>query len=323
MGGSPDPTMDTPDTLSCISTLLAVVRHGSFTQAGLQLGLTTSAVGKRMARLERHLGLPLFQRGGRRLRLTPDGQTYHDTCADALERIAATEAALSPRSPRALRGRVRIDLPVAFGRRVVLPLLLDGVREHPELMLSLSFHDATVDLGREEVDIALRFGSPGDSSHLVARHISRQTRQICASPAYLRDHGVPQQPEDLHRHRCIVGTVQGPPIRWVLRDAPLGGRASGTREDAAQRLLTPPASHQFNDGEAIIDAAVAGFGLCQMPSSLLRQPIARGELVPVLEEWTGTPVDVHLMWNQKATLAARVRHVVDLLVAAGERGALD
>ncbi|MDT7839075.1 LysR family transcriptional regulator [Aquabacterium sp. OR-4] len=304
------------DPLTCIHTFVAVVRAGSFTQAAERLGLTTSAVGKRMARLEQHLGLPLFHRGGRQMRLTLDGQAYFDSCASALDQIAATEAALTPQT-RLLQGRVRLDMPVAFGKRIVLPLLLDIARQHPGLLLTMNFNEATVDLVRQEVDVAIRFGTLDDSSHLVARRISRQTRLICAAPSYLAAHGTPQVPEDLNGHRCIVGTLQGPPTAWMLREVP------GQDDNAALRQFTPPASHQFNDGEAIIDAAVAGYGLCQMPSSLLRQPIARGALVPVLAAWTGTPVDVHVMWSRHATLSPRIRFVVDQLVAAGERGALD
>lgn len=308
--------MSTLDPLTCVQTFVAVVRAGSFTQAALRLGLTTSAVGKRMARLEQHVGLPLFHRSSRQVRLTLDGQAYFDSCSAALDQIAAAEAALLPQT-RALHGRVRLDMPVAFGKRIVLPLLLDIVRRHPALLLTLSFNETTVDLVRQDVDVAIRFGTLDDSAHLVARRISRQTRMICAAPAYLARHGTPRDPEDLHGHRCIVGTLQGPPTTWILRESP--GQDGG----AALRQFTPPASHQFNDGEAIIDAAVAGFGLCQMPSSLLRQPVADGTLVPVLADHCGTPVDVHVMWARHATLSPRIRFVVDQLVAAGEQGALD
>lgn len=304
------------DPLSCLHTFVVVVRAGSFTQAALRLGLTTSAVGKRMARLEEHVGLPLFHRGNRQMRLTVDGQVYFDSCSAALDQIGATEAALQPQTS-ALQGRVRLDMPVAFGKRIVLPLLLSLVRQHPQLLLTTHFNEATVDLVRQEVDVAIRFGTLDDSAHLVARCISRQQRLVCAAPSYLAAHGTPHQPEDLNGHRCIVGTPNGPPTAWVLREQPSPGGAGGTRQ------FTPPASHQFNDGEAIIDAAVAGFGLCQMPSSLLCEPIARGALVPVLAAYTGTPVDVHLVWAHHATLSPRIRFIVDALVAAGERGALD
>lgn len=298
------------DTLPCIQTFVAVVRAGSFTQAALRLGLTKSAVGKRVARLEQHVGVLLLLRNSRQIRLTPDGQTYFETCAAALDDIAQVEAALAPQQ-RSLHGRVRLDLPVAFGKRIVLPLLLEMANQHPELQLSLSFHDATVDLLRQDVDIVLRFGSMEDSSQLVARCLSRQTRMICASPTYLARHGTPRTVDELNTHRCIVGMPGGPPVNWVVREAD------------TPRHLTPPATHAFNDGEAIIDAAVAGFGLCQMPSSLLRRHLARGELVAVLEPFTGTPVEVHVLWPRRATLSPRVRFVVDRLIEAGQRGELD
>jgi DNA-binding transcriptional LysR family regulator len=302
--------MNPVDPLSCLPTFVAVVRAGSFTLAAERLGLTKSAVGKRIARLEAHLGLPLLQRAGRRLHLTDEGRSYFETCSALLEQLAATEAELSPRA-RALKGRVRLDMPVAFGRRIVLPHLLALTQQHPELLLTMRLDDATVALPSDEVDIAIRFGALDDSMQRVARRISRQTRLICASPDYLARHGRPTHPAELEGHRCIVGTSSGPPGSWILR------------EDGNEFRFTPLASHQFNDGEALIDAALAGFGLCQMPSSLLHRHIDRGELVPVLERFTGTPVDVHVLWARQATRSPRVRFIVDQLVALGERGLLD
>jgi DNA-binding transcriptional LysR family regulator len=302
--------MTEADSLSGLVAFVTAIRTGSFTQAADRLGLTKSAVGKSVTRLEARLGVKLLHRSTRQLKLTVEGELYFQACAKALDDIAEAEAQISPVNG-AIRGRVHVDMPVAFGRRVLLPILLDIARPHPALTLTMSFNDATINPLTDQVDVIVRFGDVGDSPQLVARRLSSQARVLCASPAYLAEHGTPQGIDDLMRHRCIVGSSHGPPTSWALNDG--------------ERLVrvTPPATHQFNDGEAMVDAAVAGFGICQMPASLVRQHINRGRLLPVLAAHCRTPVDVHVMWLRKATLSPRVRYVVDQLIARGEAGELD
>lgn len=296
-------------SLSGVVAFVEVVRAGSFTLAAERLGVTKSAVGKNINRLEQRLGVKLLHRTTRRLQLTFDGEAYFQACSKALEDIAAAEAQITPYD-KVLRGRVHIDMPIAFGKSVLLPILLNIAAPHPEMALTMSFNDATVDLMRDEVDLAIRFGSVEGSSQLVARKLSSQQRVICGSPAYLAAHGLPSRPADLNGHRCIVGTSHGPPQRWTLQDA------------GVETHVVPPATHQLSDGESIVETAVAGFGLCQMPESIVRGKIERGLLVAVMAQYS-TPVDVHLLWMREATLAPRIRYVIDQLVEHAERGALD
>jgi DNA-binding transcriptional LysR family regulator len=302
--------MTEADSLSGIVAFVTAIKAGSFTLAAERLGVTKSAVGKGVTRLEARLGVKLLHRSTRHLKLTFDGEVYFRACSTALEDIAEAEAQISPLGG-VIRGRVHVDMPVAFGRRVLLPILLDIAKPHPELTLTMSFNDATINPLTDKVDVIVRFGHVGDSTHLVARRLSSQARVLCASPAYLAQHGSPQTLDELTRHRCIVGSSNGPPLTWELNEG--------------ERLVrvTPPATHQFNDGEAIVDAAVAGFGLCQMPASLVRHKIEQGLLAPVLEACSRSPVDVHVMWLKNATLSPRVRYVVDQLIARGGAGDLD
>jgi DNA-binding transcriptional LysR family regulator len=297
-------------SLTGIVAFVTAIQTGSFTQAAERLSVTKSAVGKAVTRLETRLGVKLLHRSTRQLKLTFDGELYFRACTTALDGIAEAEAQISPLNG-AIRGRVHVDMPVAFGRRVLLPILLDIARPHPELTLTMAFNDATVNPLTDQVDVMVRFGHLGDSSHLVARRLSTQARVLCASPAYLAQHGTPQDLNELLRHRCIVGSHNGPPLSWELNEG-----------DRPVRL-TPPPTHQFNDGEAIVDAAVAGFGICQMPSSLVRHKVAQGLLQPVLEACSRIPVDVHVLWLKNGTLSPRVRHVVDQLIARGQAGELN
>jgi DNA-binding transcriptional LysR family regulator len=301
--------MAVEDPFSGVAVFVSAAQLGSFTQAAERLGITKSAVGKSIARLEQRLGFKLFHRTTRLMRLTGDGEAYLTACAAARDEVIAAQAALASRN-RVLSGRVRIDMPVAFGRRVLLPLLIEVTRPHPELSLTLTFTDATSDLLQEDVDLAVRFGTLKDSSNLIARHLAIQARVICAAPSYLRAHGEPMAIDDIRAHRCIVGSPKGPPLTWWVRDG------------AAERRITPPATHQLGDGEAMVDAAVGGLGLCQLPISLVRDQLQCGGLQKVLRDHSPAPVDVHAVWPRRAQLSPRVRYIVDQLVIAAAAGRL-
>lgn len=298
------------DPLAGISVFVAAARADNFTQAAERLGLTKSSVGKTIARLELRLGVKLFHRTTRLTRLTADGEAYLAACTSALDDITAAQAALSS-SNRVLSGRIHIDMPVAFGRRVLLPALIEITRPHPSLSLTLTFTDATSDLLQDDVDIAIRFGALQDSSHLVARRLATQQRVICASPDYLRAMGEPASLADIGQHRCVVGSPKGPPLVWFVRD------------ESGEKRITPPATHQLSDGEAMVDAAVSGLGLAQLPVSLVRSHLSDGRLRAVLQKYSGIGVDIHAVWPKRAQLSPRVRYVVDELVAYAAQGRFD
>lgn len=298
------------ESLSGIATFVAVARASSFTQAGVLLGISKSAVGKAVSRLEDRIGVKLFHRTTRRLALTADGEAYFAVCALALERISEAEGGLGTRLMEPA-GRLRIDMPAAFGRKVMLPILLDISKAYPALQLTLTFTDQVIDLVEEGVDLAIRFGALEDSSDLVARKLTSHRWVICATPAYLRKYGKPHTPADIAAHRCIVGYRRGRPLSWHIS------------EDGQPTRLAPPPTYQIGDGEAMVDAALAGIGLCQMPVALFRQYIDSRELVTVLDAYTEHKIDVHAVWPRTAHLRPKVRHVVDTLMELARQGRLD
>jgi DNA-binding transcriptional LysR family regulator len=298
------------EPLSGIVTFVAVARSESFTQAGQQLGISKSAVGKAVARLEERLGVKLFHRTTRRLSLTADGEAYFEVCAPALEGIAEAEGSLGARLV-VPAGRLRVDMPAAFGRKVMLPILLDIGKAFPALQLTLSFTDHVIDLVEEGVDLAIRFGTLEDSGELMARKLTSHRWVICATPEYLRQYGTPDSPRDIAGHRCIVGYRRGRPLAWHID------------EDGQATRFAPPPTYQIGDGEAMVDAALAGIGLCQMPLALLRRYVDSGQLVTVLDAYTQREIDVHAVWPRTARLRPKVRHVVDTLVTLARQGRLD
>lgn len=289
------------DSFQGVITFVMAARSNSFTEAATRLGVSKSAVGKSIARLEERLGVQLFHRTTRRISLTADGDAYFIACSNALEEIGAAESGLGP-GTREPAGRLRIDIPVAFGRRVVAPLLFDIANKYPALQLIMTFSDHLVDPIEEGIDLLVRFGELADTSGLVARRLARQRWAICASPGYLERFGTPDTLESLDRHHCIVGHRRGHPLSWRVRQG----------EETVR--FSPPSTHEIGDGEAMILAAVAGVGLCQMPRCLLREDIDAGRLVEVLGRYEPEPVDVHAVWPKVSHLRPKVRYVVDELV---------
>lgn len=298
------------ESLSGIATFVAVARAASFTEAGERLGISKSAVGKAVARLEQRLGVKLFHRTTRHLSLTADGAAYFAVCAQALDGIAEAEGSLGTRLQEPA-GRLRVDMPAAFGRKVMLPILLELAKTYPAMQLTLSFSDHLIDLLEEGVDLAIRFGALEDSGELVARKLTSHRWVICASPAYLREHGTPRTLQEVAAHRCIVGYRRGRPLAWHLT------------EESMPMRFSPPPTYQISDGEAMVDATLAGMGLCQMPLVLFRQHIAARKLVTVLDGYTSHSIDVHALWPRTAHLRPKVRHLVDRLLELAQQGALE
>jgi DNA-binding transcriptional LysR family regulator len=282
----------------------------SFTAAADKLGITKSAVGKSVARLEERLGTKLLHRSTRKLTLTPDGEAYLASCRHALEEIGSAENALAAKSQQ-LAGRLRIDAPAAWGRQILLPVLAKIAKQHPGLTLSLSLTDRIIDPVEEGVDLAIRFGETKSTTGLITRKLTEQRALIVASPEYLKAHGEPASIEDLQERDCIVG---------FRRDIPNTWRVKAT--DGLVYRVTPPSTHEIGDGAAIVDAAVAGLGLAQMPSSLVANHIAAGRLVSVLGAFTGAKIDISAIWPSTKHLLPRVRHVVEMLAEEGRRGNL-
>ncbi|MCY1325927.1 HTH-type transcriptional regulator DmlR [compost metagenome] len=298
------------DHLGSVAAFVTAARAGSFTAAAEKLGVSKSAIGKSIARLEDRLGMQLFNRTTRKMVLTDDGQAYFGICASSLDNILGVEAALTT-SRHNLTGRLRIDMPVSFGRRIMLPILLEITRPYPRLQLTLTFTDHVVDPIAEGIDLVIRFGDLDDCDGLIARKLSSQRLVTCASPGYLEKHGTPQTVDDLGDHACIVGYRRGRPLTWWMD---LYG---------AKRRFQPPATFEFGDGDAIIDAATGGFGICQFPLSLVRSQIQHGALVPVLERFSTCDVDIHAVWSRTSHLSPKIRHVVDRLVEIASTGGLD
>lgn len=290
------------DTLKDIPVFVASVEAGSFAQAAVRLHLSRSAVGKSIARLEERLGVRLFHRTTRSQRLTDNGALFYERCLRALEEIRGAESQLET-GKHQVNGRLRVAVPVLFGRQCIAPLLLELAQEHPGLELEMSFSDRVVDLVEEGFDMAVRNGALADSSVLVARRLGEHRMVLCAAPDYLFKNGQPQTVDDLRQHTAINYTRAGRVLPWQLMDY-----------DGTSRTFIPRSSLNMDDLQAICDAALAGHGLAWLPCWMVIKEIQQGDLVPLLKQAPDVRFDVHAVWQQTPHLPLRVRIAIDMLV---------
>ena len=286
--------------LDDLNTLLAVVDHGSFSAAARALGQTPSAVGKRIAQMEARLGVALLHRSTRRMALTGAGQRYAEEAREIAARLAALEEDVAAGSG-SLHGPVRITAPIAFGRAHVAPAVIAFGRAHPGVEIALSLTDRNVDLVGEGMDLAVRTGVPVASA-LIARRVAAYRRRVCAAPGYLRTWGVPKQPGDLSRHRCLKLAQEWLPRDWGLA----GGAGPALRLGPGLRCNALDVLHM---------ACLAGEGLACLPEILCGDDLRAGRLRPVLEDCTVAAGATVAILRPEGAPPRRVRVLVDFLVA--------
>lgn len=279
--------MFSSDNLKGINVFVSVANAGSFAAAAEKLNLTSSAVSKSISRLEARLQRRLFHRTTRTLSLTDAGMIYYRTCTNVLAELEETELSLAL-DEKELHGRIRIDLPAAFGRLHVLPLILEFANEFPRLQPHITLSDRFIDPVQEGVDIVVRIGGPDAwPSTLGHRYLGAQRLVFCASPEYLARHGTPQNIAELEQHQCIGYAEQdGTVLPWYFR-----GGAQGEME---RRVMT--VCMGVGDGEGEMMAAMKGYGIAQLPTWLVQHRIAAGALVEVLPELATDSLPVNLVW---------------------------
>lgn len=288
------------DRLTGLSAFVRTADLGSFVAAGRVLGLSPSAVGKAVTKLEDRLGVRLVQRSTRSLRLTEEGRAFHERCRRILDDLDDAHESLA-RTREAPRGRIRVSCPV-IAYHFLVPVLPAFMERYPEIGLDLDFSDRIVDLVEEGVDVAIRSGQPPDS-RLMMRALRPFRLLLCASPTYLDRYGMPLCPRDLAGHRGIGFRY---PNSGKLQDWPLR-RPEGEPEPRIHHVMT------CNNMEALRGAVTGGLGIGCMPDFLAEAPLASGALVTVLLDHLDAPGQFNLIWPSSRHLSPKVRVLVDFL----------
>lgn len=293
------------ERLKGIAAFVCAADAGSFTAAGARLNLTTSAVSKGVARLEARLGSRLFDRTTRRLVLTDAGAAFYETCARVLGDLADAEAVLAAQRSEIV-GRIRLDVPVAFGRMQVMPVLLAFAEQHPGVRPVVTFTDRRVDIVEESVDLAVRIGaSDAWADNLGHRYLGRERVIFCAAPGYLARRGTPRSADALARLDGILyGRADGSATPWRF------AHAAGV---TAQPIVEPRIV--LGSAEAQIGAVSAGFGVAQLATWLIKDALARGDLVEILPELATDGHPLHLVWPRRRQLSPRVDAVIEALTS--------
>ena len=285
-----------------LRVLVHTARGGSLTAAARALGITPAAASATLKRLEAQLGTRLVERSTRALRLTPQGQILLDYAARAFELLDEGESQVH--ADRAtLVGTVRVAAPSDLTRGVLLPLFDEFLAAHPGLQLRLSVADRVLDVLRDEVDVAIRYGTLADS-RLVARTLAL-SRPVCsASPEYLRRHPAPRTPQELAQHNCITFDRGGRRHRaWrFCRD----GQWTEVRVDG---------DRSADDASLAREWALAGRGVILKSGIDQGRDLASGALVPLLAEWQTEPYPLHALLPSGRFVPNRVRALVDFLAA--------
>lgn len=278
-----------------IDEFVAVAETGSFSRAAERLRVSSSHVSRSVARLEDRMQAPLFYRTTRKVSLTESGRTFLARCQrlaeqrdDAFLAVGALQGGDSE-----VKGLLRMTCATAYGEQFVMPLINSLMERNPQLSIEVELTNRRLDLVQEGYDLAIRLGRLSESS-LVATRIAPRVMHLCAAPIYLERHGGPHSLADLGTHQCLIGTAD----HWLFDD------------NGQDWLFRPRGRWRCNSGFSVLDAALRGFGLCQLPDYYVRGPIAEGRLVSLLDRHRPPNTAVWAVYPQKRHVPAKVHAAI-------------
>lgn len=296
--------------LGSLELFCLAAERGGFTAAAAVAGVTPAAVSRSVARLEERLGVRLFLRTTRQIRLSEAGQAYYEQCRQALNQLVEAEREASGRQA-APSGLLRISAPTTYGHYRLLPLLPEFRARYPDIRVEVHVSNRNIDFAAEGYDLAVRVRAPGDST-LIARHLEDADLVVVAAPDYLRRHGVPQTPEDLQAHDCIQFELpsSGRTIPWLFRE-----------EGSDTERLTAGGYACSDDVLAGATLARHGAGVFQAYRFVVEQDLREGRLVELLAPFGGRSRPYNLLYPQLRFVPLRVRTFVDFLMSQRAGGA--
>jgi LysR family transcriptional regulator, regulator for bpeEF and oprC len=288
--------MDRFDTMLAFTR---VVELESFTKAAMSLNLPKTTVSAQVLALEKRLRVKLLHRTTRRISVTTDGAAYYERAIRLLNELEETEAALNQATAIA-KGRLRVDVPTPVGRLVIIPALPDFFKRYPEIQLEIGCDDRPIDLLEEGVDCVIRIGNLLDSS-LVARRVGTMQFMLVASPDYLKTYGTPQIPDDLQRHQAVhfFSSKTGKVRNFILE------------HEGAEQEIPTIRKLAINNGDAIVAAALAGIGICQLPSFMVQGYLTEGKLEKVLGDYGAGSLPINALYPQNRHLSSKVRAFIE------------
>ncbi|MBW7472425.1 LysR substrate-binding domain-containing protein [Marinobacter sp. M216] len=278
-----------------VSEFVAVAEAESFTAAGKRLGISTAQVSRQVSALENRLSAKLFYRTTRRVSVTEVGNIYYQHCRQVLDGLEEAERAITNLQSTPT-GKLKITAPVTYGESTISPLINNFAAKYPELDVRLHLTNQTLDLVDEGYDLAIRLGKLNDST-MMARRLALRTQYVCASPDYLSAHGVPHSLSELTQHNCLQGTLG----YWRFQ------------EQGKERNIKVKGNLGCNSGRALVDAALKGIGIVQLPDYYVLRYIETGQLVSLLDHLREPDDGIWALYPHNRHLSPKVRMLLDYL----------
>jgi len=283
-----------------IPVFVAVVENGGFSAAARTLGISKSAVSKRINHLEAHLGVRLLHRTTRKLSLTEAGERYFEHAAQALTAAGQAEDAVTELQGEP-QGNLKISSPMSFGRLHVAPLIPKLLQRYPKLQIDLVMDDRKVDLVAGGFDVAIRAGNL-PASTLIARKLAPLRQVLCASPDYIDRYDRPGTPAELSSHNCLLYSYSSDANEWTL----IG--------EGGPETVTVSGSYQVNNSEALLEALREGIGIGRLPTFVAGPDLKTGRLVKLFESYSLPNFTLYAVFPERQYLPAKVRAFLDFAI---------
>ncbi|SUP40062.1 LysR family transcriptional regulator [Vibrio owensii] len=287
------------DQLSAMRAFVRVVQTGSFSATGREMNTSQTTVSKKVAALEKKIGVKLLARSSRDHALTPAGAKYYQTCVDILGELdeAEAEARSEVASPQ---GTIRISAPVAFGRILLAPIMAEFFQRYPDIKVDLQLSDQHTDLISDGIDVAIRAKQLEDST-LIARHLFDNPMLVLAAPSYLQQHGEPKAPEDLKQHNCLVYSRMRDINVW-----------SFTKQNQ-KHAVAVNGNFQSDNGDVLLEVALTGMGIVTLPIWMVEHHLKEGRLTQLMSDYTGQNLPFNAVYLQSRYTPLKVRCLIDYL----------
>ena len=288
------------DGFAAIPVFVAVVEHGGFSPAARSLGISKSAVSKRINLLEQQLGVKLLHRTTRKLSLTEAGKHYFEHAAKANNAAKDAQDAVAQLQGEP-QGLLRINTPMSFGRLHIAPLIAKFLQRYPKITIDMVMDDKVADLVAEGFDVAIRAGNLPDSS-LIVRKLAPLKSVLCASPDYLKHHGIPQTIEQLAAHNCLQFSYSRDVKEWTFM------------RDGQSQSIDIKGNYRANNSEALREAMLQGLGIGRLPTFVAGPDIVAGRLIKLLDQYQMPNQSIYAVFSERQFLPAKVRAFVDFAI---------
>lgn len=282
-----------------ISEFVYVAEYESFTRAAKELGISTAQVSRQVSALEKRLNIKLLYRTTRKVSLTEEGRVFYQHCRGVLDGLDAAEQAVSNLQSKP-QGRIKLTAPVTYGEQQLLPLVNNFMVMYSDIEVTAFLSNQKIDLVDGGYDLAIRIGKLSDST-MMAKKLSHRTNFVCAAPTYLEKHGIPHFLSELSEHNCLLGTRD----YWHFIE--------NDKEAGKERNMRVSGTVQYNSGHSLVDAALKGLGIVQLPDYYVQKHLASGALVSVLDNYREPEEGIWAIYPHNRHLSPKIRLLVDYL----------